>query len=272
MHAFSVKYFIYIALILGVSSCSNYQQIVKNGTPQEKLDAAKKYYAIEDYLRALPLLEELIGLYYNSSEREDIVFLLASSYYGNGEYMSAGYYFNYFAETYSRSVKKEEAEYMAAICIHSQTMPHELDQTATKNAINSLQVFINKYPNSPYVIQCNEKMDELRGRLLTKVYYNAKLYHSLGYYKSAMVACQNAVDDYPDIINRDELTYLVCDAAYQYALNSIDKKQKERYDDALQKCNSFLEENGEESSYSSSVQNLKKKIIASDGYGLEADT
>ena len=68
-----------------ISSCSNYQKIVKDGTPQEKLDAARKYYKAKDYLRAQPLLEELLGLYYGRAEREEIYYLFAYSYFGNHE-------------------------------------------------------------------------------------------------------------------------------------------------------------------------------------------
>ena len=41
------------------------------------------------------------------------------------------------------------------------------------------------------------------------MYESAKLYHSLGYYKSAIVSCTNALDDYPDMINRLELSFLI---------------------------------------------------------------
>ena len=41
----------------------------------DKLEAAKKYYQSEDYVRALPLFEELLGLYYGKPEREEVYYL-----------------------------------------------------------------------------------------------------------------------------------------------------------------------------------------------------
>ncbi|MDG1756439.1 MAG: outer membrane protein assembly factor BamD [Bacteroidia bacterium] len=262
LQAFLLRNILYISLILLATSCSNYQKIVKDGTPQEKLDAARKYYKAKDYLRAQPLLEELLGLYYGRVEREEIYYLYAYSYFGNHEYLLAGYHFNNFAETYSLSDKKEEAEYMTAVCKFKKTMPQELDQTPTKDAIKNLQSYINEYPNSSYVADCNDKIDILRERILLKVYQNAKLYYDLGYYKSAMVACQNAIDDYPDINNRTELSYLVADAAYLYAKNSVQKKKPERFREALQKAEEFEKEFGKTNTFSASLSKIKEKTKA----------
>lgn len=257
-----VRYLLYISFIFIFSSCSNYQKLLKDGSPQEKLVAAKKYYKSADYLRAQPLLEELLGLFYGRIEREEIYYLYAYSYYGNQEFLLAGYHFNNFAETYSLSDKKEEAVYMAAVCKFKNAMPKELDQTPTKEAINDLQSFINKYPNSAYVSDCNDKLDILRNRILDKVYTNAKLYYNLGYFKSAMVACQNAIDDYPDIENRTELSYLVADAAYLYAKNSIVKKQPERFQDVLERITNFEKEFGTNNEYTTAVNKIKEKTLA----------
>lgn len=259
MQAFSVIRLLYITLAITLFSCSGYQKLLKDGTPQEKLEAAKKYYQKEDFVRSQMLLEELLGLYYGKPEREEIYYLYAYSYYGTSEFLLAGYHFNSFALTYTLSPKREEAAYMAAVCQFKKAMPVELDQTPTQSAISTLQTFINQYPNSKYVSECNDKIDILRGRILAKVYENAKLYHSLGYYNSAMVACENAVEDYPDMVNRDELSYLSVDAAYMYAKNSITKRQLERYTDARSRANNYLKEFGQEAEFSKEVNRIITK-------------
>jgi len=259
LQAFSVRQLLYIFFATALVSCSGYQKLVKDGTPAEKLAAAKKYYQDKDYVRSQMLFEELMGLYYGKPEREEIYYLYAYSYYGTSEFLLAGYHFNAFAQTYSLSPKREEASYMAAVCRFEKAMPVELDQEPTKSAITTLQTFINQYPNSKYVSDCNDKIDQLRARILAKVYENAKLYHSLGYYKSAMVACENALEDYPDMIKRDELHYLMVDAAYLYAKNSVTKKQVERYDDAVDRANGYLSEFGKESNYAQDINKIITK-------------
>jgi outer membrane protein assembly factor BamD len=255
-----MRYLTYILILITAASCSNYQKVLKKGTAQEKFDAAKKYYGKKDYLRAQPLLEELLGLYYGRKEREEVYYLYAYSYYGTEEYLLAGYHFNNFVQTYALSPKKEEASYMSAVCQFKKAMPFELDQTPTNNAINSLQVFINQYPNSEYVGDCNKKIDQLRARVLNKVYESAKLYYNLGYYQSAIVSCTNAIEDYPDMINRSELSYLIVDASYLYAKNSIDSKQEERYTVTLDKIKDFNKEFGISKEYQKDIRRISEKV------------
>lgn len=259
MQAFSVRNLLFIFIALGFISCSNYQKLVKEGTPQEKLDAARKYYKEGDYLRAQPLLEELMGLYYGRPEREEVYYLYAYSYYGDAMYSVAGYHFNNFVQTYTRSDKREECAYMHAFCKYKRSLPHELDQSPTKEAIQALQSFINQYPNSTYVATSNEKIDDLRQEILKKVYENAKLYYNLGHYKSAMVSCANALEDYPDMMNRDELSYLIVESAFLYAENSITKKQTERYLDTIEKAKDFYKEFNTTSEYSKRIDKIIKE-------------
>lgn len=258
MQAFSVRVFLYILIGFSLLGCDGYQQVIKKGTTEEKAAAAKKYYQNKQYAKAQPLLEELLGLYYGRNEKEEVYFYYCYTHFAMGEFLLAGYHFENFANTYPFSPKREEASYMAALCDYEKAMPPELDQDPTEGAIESLQSFINEYPNSEYVVECNQKIDELRGRMLKKVYSNAKLYYNLGYYKSAIVACTNALDDYPDIINRDELTFLIADSHYQYALNSIEAKQAERYSEALEAFESYKREfpNGE---YVKTVERLEQQ-------------
>ena len=252
---------LYIFLAFSIVGCSNYQKVVKKGTREQKLEAAKKYYNKKDYLRAQPLFEELLGLYYGQTEREEIYFYYAYSHYGVGEYLLAGYHFRNFTQTYALSPKREEAAYMTAVCEYQKSMPYELDQTATKGSINSLQSFINQYPNSSYVADCNTKIDELRARILLKVYNSAKLYYELGHYKSAIVACTNALDDYPDMINREELSYLIAESSYLYAKNSIKKMQEERYENTLTAISTYHSEYRGAGNYSKDIAKIKEKSL-----------
>lgn len=256
-----MRAFLYIIALFSIVGCSQYQKVVKNGTPFEKLEAAKKYYNKEDYLRAQPLFEELLGLYAGRKEREDIYLYLAYTHYGMGEYLLAGYHFGQFTQTYGLSPRKEEAAYMAALCSFHKTLPTELDQTNTREAINNLQAFINQYPNSEYVDECNQRIDELRQRLLKKVYDNALLYYQLGQYKSAIVACTNALDDYPDMINRERLGYLIIDSHYNYAKNSVEAQQEERYNETLHAINTFNKEYRTSGDYDKEVEKIKERTL-----------
>ena len=259
---FSVRLWIFIIALVGLTSCSQYQKVLKKGTPQEKLDAARKYYEKEDYVRAQPLLEELMGLYFGKPEREEIYFLYAYCHYGLQEFLIAGYHFNNFAKTYPFSKHKEETSFRAAMCDYYRSLTYELDQTNTKRAIGSLQTFINQYPNSTFVAECNTRIDELRARLLEKEYRKAKLYYQLSEYRAAIVACTNALEDYPDMINRDELFFIIADASYIYAANSVETQQLDRYKKAQTAIDNYLKNFDSTNQYHAAVTKLKTKTEA----------
>jgi outer membrane protein assembly factor BamD len=254
-----VRILLIIFLAVAFSSCTGYQKVLKNGTPEEKYEAAKKYYEKKEFLKAQPLFEELLGVYYGRSDREEIYYYFCYTHYALGDYLLANYHFKNFAQTYALSPKKEECIYMSAVCDYHRAMPKELDQTPTKGAINSLQSFINQYPNSEYVSDCNAKMDELRRRILEKVYSNVKLYYHLGEYKSAIVACTNALEDYPDMINREELAFIIVESNFLYAKNSITKMQKERFENTIDAVKNYNSEFGNSGSFASDVAKIKEK-------------
>jgi outer membrane protein assembly factor BamD len=254
-----VRAFYLVILAVLITSCSSYQKVLKDGTPEEKLEAAKKYYNNDDCARAQPLFEDLMGLYFGKPEREEIFFFYAYTHYCLNEFLLAGYYFRSFNNTFPLSDKKEECAYMAAVCDYHKSMAYELDQSNTEVAINSLQAFINQYPNSTYIEDCNKRIDELRGRILKKVYESAKLWYRIGDYKAAFIACANALEDYPDMIHRDELLFIIADAHYQYASMSVADHQMERYEATLEAIENFLKEYNSENSYHMSVLKLKSQ-------------
>jgi outer membrane protein assembly factor BamD len=109
-----------------------------------------------------------------------------------------------------------------------------LDQQSSTDAIKQFQLFVNKYPESTRVADCNKYIDELRFKLETKAYDNARLYYKMQDYKSAVVSLGNVVKDFPASIYREECLFLMLKSAHFYAGNSIETKKEERYKNAIE--------------------------------------
>ena len=77
-----------------------------------------------------------------------------------------------------------------------------------------------------------------------------------------MVSCSNAIDDYPDMINRTELSFLIVEASYEYANNSIENKQEERYLDTLDRIATFNKESAKTGEYTKEINRIKEKTEA----------
>ncbi|MBN2746473.1 MAG: outer membrane protein assembly factor BamD [Bacteroidales bacterium] len=233
----------YIILLTGfllVTSCSNFNKVVKKGTPEEKFNAAEAYFNKADYYHALQLYEELIVLYRGNQKIKDIYFHYAYSYYYEKDYELASYHFKYFARTFPNDPKAEESLYLSAMSKYHLSPQFNLDQTSTKNAISDFQVFINQYPESERVNDANRMIDELRKKLVQKDFEIARLYYHTEFYKSAISALEQHIKDYPSTPYNEECLFLIIKANYDYAKKSVINKQAERYKSTIAAYNNYV--------------------------------
>ncbi len=244
-----------ILFCLTVTTGCEFQKTLKKGTSEQKLDAARKYYNKGDYARSQILLDQLIGKFSRGANAEEVYFLYSYSHYGMNDYVMASYHFKNFTERYPRSKYIEQAAFMVAKCQFQQTLSSELDQTNTSEAIDAIQLFINRYPESESVEIGNELIDKLRSRLHEKAFNTAMLYYKMESYLSAYTSFKNAVIDYPDLPNKERVEYLIVKSAYLYAKQSIMKSQVERYGKALDEANDYLASQME-SDYTKQVKEL----------------
>ncbi len=231
--------FVFFVIILG--SCrSEFEKVRTSNDPQLMYQKAKEYYEKEEYQRALALIEIVLNSYRGRAEFEDINFMLADTYYKLGDYELASSYFKNFANGFYNSPKREEADFLSAYSLYLLSPSYRLDQTNTLKAINSLQLFINTYPTSNRVEQCNNLISELRGKLEHKAYDSAMLYYNIRNYESAIHSFENMLKDFPDTDRAAEIRYLIIKASYEYAENSIFVRQIERYEGVITEAEDFL--------------------------------
>ena len=112
-------------------------------------------------------------------------------------------------------------------------------------------------PHSDRVENFKQINGELTQRLHDKSYLNAYTYYKIGRYKSAIVSLKNALKQFPDSNHREEIMYMIVDASYRFANNSIANKQTDRYLSMLDSYLSFKEE-FPESKYTKEVDRMAK--------------
>ena len=216
------------------TSCSKFNKIMKSTDMNMKYDAAVKYYNEKKYYQALQLFEELISVFKGTSRAEQTYYYYCKSYYETGEYQTAAYHLDNFAKTFPNSEHAEECQYLNAYCYYLDSPVFSLDQTNTLDAIKQFQLFINKYPKSSRVEECNLLIDRLRLKLESKAFANAKLYYKMEEYKAATIAFANVIKDFPTTQFKEECLYLQVRSSYKLAENSIESKKKDRYKDTIE--------------------------------------
>lgn len=256
------KLFIYIviALIFGITSCGQYEKILKSSDYQLKYDKAIEYFDKGDYVRSATILEQIVNVYKGTTKADTVQYYRAKAYLNQKDYIMAGYYYDQLATTYPNSPFTEESSFMKAFCYYQQSPRPSLDQEYSYKAINAFTLFMMAYPNSDKKDECIAYINELREKLVEKSYTTAKLYFDLEQYKAAKIALRNSLNEYPDTKYREEIMFLILKANYLIAENSVAAKMDERFQETVDEYYSFIGEfpDGE---YSRDAGNMYKTAM-----------
>lgn len=231
---------ILLVVIIAFTGCkSKYEKLRASNDTAKKYREAIRLYDKKDYTKALGLFEDLVQKYRGTAEAEDLSYYFAYTNYKLKDYANARYHFKTFADTYVASSKAEECRFMAAYCFYLESPIYSLDQENTIKAIEALQLFINLYPKSERVPEASKLISNLRDKLELKSFANAKLFLDIGDYKSAIIAFRNSASDFPDTKFAEEMEFLTVKAQALYAKASLETKQEERYNEAINLYNEF---------------------------------
>ncbi len=250
------KYIVIGLLSAGVlSSCGEYNKVLKSTDYEYKYEAAKAYFAKGQNSRAATILEELIPIMKGTSNGEESLYMLAMTYYNQGDFVTASHYFNTYYTTYPRGTYTELARFHSGKALYLDTPEPRLDQSSTYKAIDELQMFLEYFPTSNRRDIAQDMIFELQDKLVEKEYLSAKLYYDLGSYTgntvysstgnnylAAVVTAQNILREYPYTQRREDLSILILRAKYDMAKESVLEKKAERMRETIDEYYAFKNE------------------------------
>lgn len=240
-----------LTITVALSSCNNYQAMLKSADYSYKYEVAKQYYMQGWYNRAALLLNEVVTPLKGTDRGEESLYLLGLSNMKAKNYDAAASAFQTYYKNYPRGIYAEEARYNSGMALYESTPEPKLDQSATYEAVSEFSNFIEEYPTSRLRLQAQERIFELQDKLVEKEYLSAKLYYDLGSYFSnggngnymaCIVTAENAIKDYPYSSRREDFAFLILKAKFDYAKISVPEKQEERYNAAIDEYYGFQSE------------------------------
>ena len=157
-----------------------------------------------------------------------------------GDYLISSFHFKNIYDSYPLSVHAEESLYMYAYSYFMLSPDVQLDQTYTEKSLRAFHLFINSFPNSKRMEECNNLIDVLWRKMETKAFRNASLYLKTGNYRAAATSFSNILKDYPDTQYAEEASFLTVKAYYLFAQKSIITKQLERYEMTVEAYEDFV--------------------------------
>jgi len=249
-----------IATLALFSSCkSQYDAILAGSDTQAKYKMAFELFEAKKYAKAAETFENLSMATRGTAQDDTVQFYWGLSNYRYGDFVTAESNLNQFIMTFPMSPFTEEAKFLRLDCLYRGTYRYELDPMPTYKALSEMNVFQIENPESQYREQVNAMMDELNDRLEMKAYKSAYLYYHMEDYKAAHYALKNVLKENADNRYREEILYYTAMAAYKYAFNSIEDKQRERYlvfvDDYFNLISEYPE-----SKYAKELESLYEKV------------
>ncbi|HMN05414.1 MAG TPA: outer membrane protein assembly factor BamD [Flavobacteriales bacterium] len=227
------------ALVL--ASCSEFNKAVKSTDLKYKYAMAEKYMGKPDYDRAMPLLEELLGLTRGDTLYERVSYYYAKGYFGMKDYIMASYYLGNFAKMFPNSAQAEECSFLSAYCHYKESPEYELDQRDTYTAIDKLELFMVRYPESGLTDSCLTLIGQLRLKLEKKDYHGAQQYLRTRHYEAASEALARFVRKWPNSVYREEALFGILQADHDLAVNSVESKKQARMEAGIRSFNTFAD-------------------------------
>jgi outer membrane protein assembly factor BamD len=203
-------------------------------TFRQYYDKAINYYDKKAYLSAARIFEELYPLSIGTPLGDTILFLFADSYYQNHDYQMAAFHFKDYTRRYPGTERTELAALNAVKAMYYNSPDYNVDQFVTVLAIDEINLFIQQYPYSKYIEECNEILDEMRNKLAKKEMEIVKMYYDIGYYEAAQIMARNFMKTYSASKYAPEVLYILIRNNYDFARKSVDNKKYNRYKDCLE--------------------------------------
>lgn len=230
-----------------LSSCGEYNKILKSTDYELKYSYAKKYFNAKQYSKSATLLDELVTIFKGTAYAEESLYLLAQSYYGQKDYQTASQYFETYYTTYPKGEFTELSRFYSGYGLYLDSPDPRLDQSQTYKAIEQLQLYLEYYPQSERAEEAQNIMFELQEKLAYKELMATRLYFNLGTYmgnnfQSCVITAQNALKNYPYSKYREEFMFLIIRAKYELALVSVEEKLQGRYRDVVDEYYNYMNE------------------------------
>jgi outer membrane protein assembly factor BamD len=197
-----------VLLLLSVACASNPRQVPAGTAQPDKFlfDQGTTALKEENWFTAREYFRELVDTYPQSQFRAEAKLGIGDSYLGDGSTESKILAINEYREfltffpTHNRA---DYAQYKLAMAHFYQMQNPQRDQTATKDAIQEFQAFIERYPNSSLMPEVRTRLREAKDRLAEADYQVAVFYYRNRWYPGAVERLRALLARDPEYTYRD---------------------------------------------------------------------
>ncbi|HYW95805.1 MAG TPA: outer membrane protein assembly factor BamD [Bacteroidales bacterium] len=241
MHRFFHYTLVLIFITVAGISCTSKNVIRPGDTLPVAFEKAKNLYENGKYSEATDALETVISIGRGTDTAQEAQYLLAESYYKNHEYLLAASEYDRYTSYYPNSEKRQEVDFKNAECYWHMSPNYKLDQKYSKKAIEQFNLFISRYPDSELAKKAADYIDQMREKLAHKTFGSADLYMRMDEYEAAAIYYGLTIDQYPETAWAEHALVEQIHAYVVYAQNSVEAKQQERFQKAVDSYEKYVQ-------------------------------
>ncbi len=189
---------------------------------EELLKKAEKNFIKGNYDLAYEYYKEIRDKYPGTPQAIFAELRMADSKFWNEEYLEAIALYEEFEKFYPNNEAIPYVIYQIGTCYYKMRKSYDKDQTYAEKAISAYKRLIQNFPNSPYNLEAEKRINELRELLAQHELYIAKFYYKIKYYRGAYQRLLYILNTYPETYTAKEAQKLVL-TYYQKALLETQK-------------------------------------------------
>jgi outer membrane protein assembly factor BamD len=189
---------LFALLILAVAGCP--KRVEVGPVPQDAeqgLDQAIASLDANHFRQAEDQFTFIIFNFPGSRQASDAQYYLAETYFRSKDYLQAQDEFDFYLKSFPNGRFQEEATYKLAVSYLRSAPSHVRDQARAIKARETINQFLEEYPDSPLRPDAEKLLDDIAERLALREFEAARIYYTSGEYKSALVYYDYVNQTYP---------------------------------------------------------------------------
>ena len=205
--------FFALAAALGLAGCAANRSQIPPGTAEADkflFTRGQEEFKERNWLKAREYYRQIVDNYPQSPFRPDAKLAVGDTYIGEDTTESLLLAVNEFREFltfYPTNQRADYAQFRLATAYSEQMLSADKDQTATGDVIKEMQVFLDRYPNSPLMPEARKLMREAKDRLSESSYRVGFYYYRVRWYTGAIDRFREILDQDPEYTRRDAVYF-----------------------------------------------------------------
>ena len=206
------------ATALAYSGCAASQSVVPPGTAEaDKFLFTRGQEELKEgnWLKSREYFRQIVDNYPQSPFRPDAKLAVGDTYIGEDTAESLLLAINEFREFltfFPTNSRADYAQFRLAFAYSEQMLAPDRDQSATRDSIREIQVFIDRYPNSAQNAEGRTLLRAAKDRLSEASFRVGRTYYRMKWYTGAIDRFREVLKEDAEFTNRDAVYYLLAES------------------------------------------------------------